>query len=158
MLKAAPDNNFDPDCNEDNMVLQDCDDLAIDEIEEWDGFEEEEEEIQIQEAVPDNTCPVCGLDLSTLDTMVRWRKLIVLNKHGTLKTRKLISMVGILFIITLDSRCTREPLLGRPIPSTSARITTGAKCRAAFNSDWSFLINSWNNTIRALPHSKYYTS
>ncbi|KAG0044077.1 DNA break repair nuclease [Gryganskiella cystojenkinii] len=74
-IEPALNDNVDPDCNEgqqqveeDNDIdLQDCDELDLDEIEGWDDFEEEV--LLKQPIVPDIACPVCGIDLSTLDTM-----------------------------------------------------------------------------------------
>lgn len=63
---------YDPDCNEEQdpgKVDDDFADLGLDEIEDWDDdFDIDEHALA---TVPDMVCPMCRLDLSTLDTMVR---------------------------------------------------------------------------------------
>lgn len=62
--------NRDPDCNEDQETdLQDTDIFpSVDEIEGWDDFEGDFG--NVQDEVPENACPICGVDLSTLTIMV----------------------------------------------------------------------------------------
>ncbi|KAF9198389.1 hypothetical protein BGZ49_000799 [Haplosporangium sp. Z 27] len=57
---SIPDTDFDQD--------NDCSEfLDIDEIQDWDF--DDTESPQDAHPIPDNTCPICNLDLSTLDTM-----------------------------------------------------------------------------------------
>ncbi|KAG0380167.1 DNA break repair nuclease [Mortierella sp. AD032] len=53
----------DPDCDETPI---DNDDFDVDEIQDWDSFEDIAPPI---DPVPENACPVCGVSLSSLDTM-----------------------------------------------------------------------------------------
>ncbi|KAF9910940.1 DNA break repair nuclease [Linnemannia zychae] len=57
----------DPDCDETPIL----DDFELDEIQDWDDFEDIPTPI---DPVPENTCPVCGVNLSSLDTMPNGRK------------------------------------------------------------------------------------
>lgn len=57
----------DPDCDEDPI---ENDDFGLDEIQDWDDFEETTIVKTTPLDVPENACPVCGLNLSCLDTMV----------------------------------------------------------------------------------------
>ncbi|GJJ75888.1 DNA cross-link repair 1A protein [Entomortierella parvispora] len=59
--------NLDPDCNEDQDTdFQDVDVFpSIDEIEGWEDFKDDFGDVQ-NVVVPDNACPICGVDLSTL--------------------------------------------------------------------------------------------
>ncbi|KAK3828370.1 MAG: hypothetical protein J3Q66DRAFT_322498 [Benniella sp.] len=53
-----------------NMIDKD-DEFLDDEIQDWDldDFDEECEQSSAQEPVPENACPICGIDLLNLDTM-----------------------------------------------------------------------------------------
>ncbi|KAG0274986.1 DNA break repair nuclease [Linnemannia exigua] len=52
-----------PDCDETPI---DNDDFDVDEIQDWDSFEDIATPV---DPVPENACPVCGVNLSSLDTM-----------------------------------------------------------------------------------------
>ncbi|KAF9132266.1 DNA break repair nuclease [Mortierella sp. GBA39] len=58
----------DPDCDEDPI---DNDDFELDEIQDWDAFEDINPAAAAtpSDSVPENACPICGLNLSGLDTM-----------------------------------------------------------------------------------------
>ncbi|KFH67979.1 hypothetical protein MVEG_06709 [Podila verticillata NRRL 6337] len=65
-----PGQYYDPDCNEEQdpgKADDDFADLGLDEIEDWDDDFDIDEHAAAP--VPDMVCPMCGLDLSTLDTM-----------------------------------------------------------------------------------------
>jgi len=51
------------------------DEIQDDEIQDWDldDFDEECEQSSAQEPVPENACPICGIDLLNLDTMASGR-------------------------------------------------------------------------------------
>ncbi|CAO3571484.1 unnamed protein product [Mortierella alpina] len=60
----------DPDCSEGQGAgIDDSDFPDIDEIQGWDDFELDTAPPTARECVAENACPVCGLNLSSLDTM-----------------------------------------------------------------------------------------
>ncbi|KAG0016167.1 DNA break repair nuclease [Podila clonocystis] len=67
-----PEQDYDPDCNEEQDPQGKDDefaDLGLDEIEDWDDDFDIERASPSCAPVPDMACPLCGLDLSALDTM-----------------------------------------------------------------------------------------
>ncbi|KAF9932275.1 hypothetical protein FBU30_008570 [Linnemannia zychae] len=54
---------------DDDDNLNENDDFAFDEIQDWDDVEDISPLTTPIDPVPDNACPVCGLNLSSLDTM-----------------------------------------------------------------------------------------
>ncbi|KAG0358537.1 hypothetical protein BG005_002219 [Podila minutissima] len=67
-----PEHDYNPECNEEQDPQckdEEFADLCLDEIEDWDDDFDIEHEPPGCAPVPDMACPLCGLDLSELDTM-----------------------------------------------------------------------------------------
>lgn len=108
----------DPDCDEDPI---DNDDFELEEIQDWDDFEDINSAAPAApiDLVPENACPVCGLNLSGLDTMVRlfnpihtfMLDCVVCFGWFLMEGRNRPHNAYVLhFLLSLDTRCTCESM------------------------------------------------
>ncbi|KAI1311866.1 DNA break repair nuclease [Mortierella claussenii] len=79
-FESQPDPAYDPDCNEDLDNVKEGEEKKdnesgdfpdIDEIQDWDvdDFQDDCQPCLVVDSVPEKACPVCGIDLPSLDTM-----------------------------------------------------------------------------------------
>lgn len=106
-----PEHDYNPECNEEQDPQckdEEFADLCLDEIEDWDDDFDIEHEPPGCAPVPDMACPLCGLDLSELDTMVRKNK-----RNDTIHLVLVANLSNFRFRPITDPRCSRQQMSGR---------------------------------------------